>query len=52
MKKINILKNSRDFYRIIKLADNDNEITKACRVEAEGKVILFSSKEKLEDGVI
>ena len=36
----------------IVVLNNDNEITKACRVEAEGKVILFSSKEKLEDGVI
>ena len=36
----------------IVVLNNDNEITKACKVEAEGKVILFSSKEKLEDGVI
>lgn len=36
----------------IVVLNNDNEITKACKKEAEGKVILFSSKEKLEDGVI
>jgi len=30
----------------------DNDITKACGKEAEGKVILYSSKEKLEDGII
>ena len=36
----------------IVVLNNDNEITKACKVEAEGKVILFSSKERLEDGVI
>ncbi len=30
----------------------DNEITKNCKAEANGKVIYFSSKEKLEDGVI
>ena len=36
----------------IVVLNNDNEITKSCKVEANGKVILFSSKEKLEDGVI
>ena len=36
----------------IVVLNNDNEITKACKVEAEGKAILFSSKEKLDDGVI
>ena len=30
----------------------DNEITKECAKEAEGKVIFFSSKTKLEDGII
>ena len=30
----------------------DNDITKECKNEAEGKVILYSSKEKLENGVI
>ena len=30
----------------------DNEITRECAKEAEGKVIFFSSKEKLEDGII
>lgn len=30
----------------------DNEITRDCAKEAEGKVVLFSSKEKLGDGII
>ena len=30
----------------------DNEITKECKKEANGKVIYFSSKQKLEDGII
>ncbi len=30
----------------------DNDITRECAKEAEGKVIFFSSKEKLEDGII
>ena len=30
----------------------DNEITRECAKEAEGKVIFFSSKEKMEDGII
>lgn len=30
----------------------DNEITKNCKAEANGKVIYFSSKEKLENGII
>ena len=30
----------------------DNEITNGCRSEANGKVILFSSSKKLEDGYI
>lgn len=30
----------------------DNEITRDCKKEANGKVVYFSSKEKLEDGVI
>ena len=30
----------------------DNDITRDCKNEAEGKVILYSSKEKLENGVI
>ena len=30
----------------------DNDITRECEKEADGKVIFFSSKEKLEDGII
>ena len=30
----------------------DNDITRDCKKDAEGKVILYSSKEKLEDGII
>ena len=30
----------------------DNDITRECSKEAEGKVVFFSSKEKLDDGVI
>lgn len=30
----------------------DNEITRECAMEAEGKVIFFSSKTKLDDGII
>ena len=30
----------------------DNDITRECAKEAEGRVIFFSSKEKLEDGII
>ena len=30
----------------------DNDITRECSKEADGKVVFFSSKEKLEDGVI
>lgn len=30
----------------------DNDITRACSTEADGKVIFFSSKNKLNDGII
>ena len=36
----------------IVVLNNDNEITKACKLETQGRTILFSSKEKLEDGII
>ena len=36
----------------IVVLNNDNEITKKCVNEANGKVILFSSKEKLNNGYI
>jgi len=36
----------------ILVLNNDNEITKSFQKEAKGKVILFSSKEKLENGFI
>lgn len=36
----------------ILILNHDNEITKNCDKEAKGKVIFFSSKEKLDDGFI
>ena len=36
----------------ILVLNNDNEITKSCVKEANGKVILFSGKEKLDNGFI
>lgn len=36
----------------ILVLNNDNEITKSCVKEANGKVTLFSGKEKLENGFI
>lgn len=36
----------------ILILNYDNEITRNCAKEANGKVIFFSSKEKLEDGYI
>ncbi len=36
----------------ILVINNDNEITKKFNLEAKGKVIYFSRKEKLDDGVI
>ena len=36
----------------ILVLNNDNEITKSFAKEAQGKVILFSSKEKLDNGYI
>lgn len=36
----------------IVILNYDNEITRECGKEAEGKVVFFSSKEKLEDGII
>lgn len=36
----------------IVVLNHDNEITKGCAKEANGKVIFFSSKDKLENGII
>ena len=36
----------------ILVLNNDNEITRKCGKEANGKVIYFSSREKLDDGFI
>lgn len=36
----------------IVILNYDNEITRSCSKEANGKVIFFSSKEKLDDGYI
>lgn len=36
----------------IVILNYDNEITRECAKEAEGKVVFFSSKTKLDDGVI
>ena len=48
--KKNIFKN-QDENGIVVL-NYDNDITRQCKSEAEGKVIFFSSKTKLEDGII
>ena len=36
----------------ILVLNNDNEITKGCKNEANGKVVFFSKKEKLDNGFI
>ncbi len=48
--KKNIFKNQKE--NGILVLNYDNEITRGCKKEANGKVVYFSSKEKLEDGVI
>jgi len=48
--KANIFKNQEE--NDILILNNDNEITKNFVKQANGKVILFSSKEKIENGVI
>ena len=48
--KKNIFKHQNDDGILVLNADN--EITKACKDEANGKVIMFSSTQKLENGFI
>lgn len=48
--KKNILKYQNE--KGILVLNYDNEITRNCEKEAKGKVILFSSKNKLDDGYI
>ena len=48
--KKNIFKNQNE--NGILVLNYDNEITRKCKPEANGKVVYFSSKEKLEDGII
>jgi len=48
--KANIFKNQKDEDKLI--LNNDNEITKNFAKEANGEIILFSSKEKIQNGVI
>ena len=48
--KKNIFKNQNEDGILVLNADN--ELTNACKDEANGKVIMFSSKQKLENGFI
>lgn len=48
--KKNIFKNQKEDGIVV--LNYDNELTRNCKPEANGKVIYFSSKEKLENGVI
>lgn len=48
--KKNIFKNQNE--NGILILNYDNEITRNCKTEANGKVVLFSSKEKLDNGII
>lgn len=48
--KKNIFKNQNE--NGIVVLNYDNEITRGCKNEANGKVVLFSSKEKLDNGFI
>ena len=48
--KKNIYKNQNE--KDIVVLNYDNEITRNCAKDAKGKVIYFSSKEKLDNGVI
>ena len=48
--KKNIFKNQNE--NDILILNYDNEITRSCAKEANGKVIFFSGKEKLENGFI
>lgn len=48
--KKNIFKNQNEDGIVV--LNYDNEITRKCKNEANGKVVLFSSKEKLDNGII
>lgn len=48
--KKNIFRNQNE--NGIVVLNYDNEITRKCKNEANGKVVLFSSKEKLDNGII
>lgn len=48
--KKNIFKNQTEDGVVV--LNYDNELTRNCKPEANGKVIYFSSKEKLENGII
>ena len=48
--KKNIFKNQNE--NGILVINYDNDITKKCKLEANGKVVLFSSREKLDNGII
>lgn len=48
--KKNIFKHQKEDDIVV--LNYDNEITRECAKEAEGKVIFFSGKEKLEDGIV
>lgn len=48
--KKNIFKNQKEDGILV--LNYDNEITRECKKEANGKVIYFSSKEKLDNGII
>ncbi len=48
--KKNIFRNQSE--NGIVVLNYDNEITRNCKNEANGKVVLFSSKEKLDNGII
>ena len=48
--KKNIFKNQNE--NGILVLNYDNEITRECKKDANGKVIYFSSKEKLDNGII
>lgn len=48
--KKNIFRNQNEDGIVV--LNYDNEITRNCKNEANGKVVLFSSKEKLDNGII
>lgn len=48
--KKNIFKSQNDSGILV--INYDNDITRECKTQANGKVVLFSSKEKLDNGII